>query len=100
MTDNEKNEILASVRAALTGDAASDLVYLQEQAKKYEDSEDTKPVADALLDMAVEDMRSRGITPLYLVTDHTGFYEQYGWEYYCMVKEENGPGVSRMYIHR
>ena len=57
-------------------------------------------IAGILLKMDVEDMRSRGITPLYLVTDHTGFYEQYGWEYYCMVKEENGPGMSRMYIHR
>ena len=57
-------------------------------------------IAGILLDRAVEDMRSRGITPLYLATDHTGFYEQYGWEYYCMVKEENGPGMSRMYIHR
>lgn len=57
-------------------------------------------IAGRLLDMAVEDMRSRGITPLYLVTDRTGFYEQYGWEYYWMVRNENDPGMSRMYIHK
>ncbi len=57
-------------------------------------------VAGRLLDMAVEDMRSKGITPLYLVTDHTGFYERYGWEFYCMVQGDNEPGMTRMYIHK
>ena len=42
-------------------------------------------IAGQLLNMAVEDMRTKGITPLYLVTDHTGFYERYGWEFLCMV---------------
>jgi predicted acetyltransferase len=36
--------------------------------------------------MVVKDMKSKGITPLYLVTDHTGFYERYGWEFLCMVQ--------------
>lgn len=26
--------------------------------------------------MAVEDLRSEGISPVYLLTDHTGFYER------------------------
>ena len=30
--------------------------------------------------MAVEDLRSKGVSPVYLLTDHTGFYERYGWE--------------------
>ena len=38
-------------------------------------------IAGRLLNMAVEDLRSKGITPAYLVTDHTGFYERYGWEF-------------------
>ena len=29
--------------------------------------------------------RNMVITPLYLVTDHAGFYERYGWEFLCMV---------------
>ena len=28
-----------------------------------------------MLNMVVEDMRSKGISPRYLVTDHIGFYE-------------------------
>ena len=50
--------------------------------------------------MAVDDMHAKGITPLYLVTDHTGFYERYGWEFFCMVHGDGEPGLTRMYIHR
>ena len=57
-------------------------------------------IAGRLLNMAVEDMRSRGVSPVYLVTDHTGFYERYGWEFLCMVQGEGEPGLTRMYIHR
>ena len=57
-------------------------------------------IAGKLLATAVEDMRSKGISPLYLVTDHIGFYERYGWEYLCMVESDGEPEPSRMYIHR
>lgn len=57
-------------------------------------------IAGNLLYMAVEDLRRKGISPVYLVTDHTGFYERYGWEFLCMVQGEGGPEQSRMYIHR
>ena len=57
-------------------------------------------IAGRLLDMTVEDMRSKGITPLYLLTDHTGFYERYGWEFLCMVRGSDESELSRMYIHR
>ena len=57
-------------------------------------------IAGRLLNMAVEDMRSRGITPLDLVTDHIGFYERYGWEFLCMVQGDGEPEMTRMYIHR
>ena len=56
-------------------------------------------IAGRLLNMATEDMRSKGISPLYLVTDHTGFYERYGWEFLCMVQGSD-PEPSRMYVHR
>lgn len=57
-------------------------------------------IAGHLLDMVVRDLRARGITPVYLVTDHTGFYERYGWEFYCMVQGDGESEPSRMYIHR
>lgn len=57
-------------------------------------------IAGKLLDTAVKDMRSKGISPLYLVTDHTGFYEKYGWEFLCMVQGNGEDHLSRMYIHK
>lgn len=59
-----------------------------------------KGVAGYLLNMVVEDLKSKGISPVYLLTDHTGFYERYGWEFLCMVQGNDEPGMSRMYIHR
>ena len=56
--------------------------------------------AGRLLNLAVEDMRAKGVSPLYLVTDHVGFYEQYGWEFLCMVQGDGEPDMTRMYIHR
>lgn len=57
-------------------------------------------IAGHLLGLVVEDMRSKGISPLYLVTDHIGFYERYGWEFLCMVQGDGEPEMTRMYIHR
>ena len=57
-------------------------------------------IAGKLLDMTVADLRSKGIEPVYLVTDHTGFYERYGWEFLCMVQGDGEPEMTRMYIHR
>ena len=59
-----------------------------------------REIAGQLLHMAVEDCRQEGISPVYLVTDHTGFYERYGWEFLCMVQRNEEPEMSRMYIHR
>ena len=59
-----------------------------------------KGIAGRLLDMTVRDMKSIGITPIYLVTDHTAFYERYGWEFLCMVQGDGEDEMTRMYIHR
>ena len=59
-----------------------------------------KGIAGQPLTIVVDDMKSKGITPIYLVTDHTGFYERYGWEFLCMVQGDGEPDMSRMYIHR
>ena len=57
-------------------------------------------IAGKLLDMVVEDMRSRGVSPLYLVSDHIGFYERYGWEFFCMAQGDGEDHKTRVYIHR
>ena len=59
-----------------------------------------KGIAGKLLQTAVAQMRAKGITPLYLVTDHTGFYERCGWEFLCMVQGDGEDEMTRMYIHR
>lgn len=59
-----------------------------------------KGIAGRLLDIAVEDLRSKGVSPVYLLTDHTGFYERYSWELFGLVQGDGEPELSRMYIHR
>ena len=65
-----------------------------------EEAHRCRGVAGRLLNMAVEHLRSIGVSPVYLVTDHTGFYERYGWEFLCMVQGDGEPDLTRMYIHR
>lgn len=59
-----------------------------------------KGVAGALLNYVCADMKDKGIDTLYLLTDHTSFYERYGWEFLCMVQGDGEPDMSRMYIHK
>lgn len=68
-------------------------VYTEKEYRK-------RGIAGRLLRMVVDDLRHNGITPVYLVTDHTGFYERYGWEFLCPVRCDGGRGTSRMYVHR
>ena len=57
-------------------------------------------IAGKLLELAVEDMKAKGISPLYLVTDHIGFYERYGWEFLCMAQGDGEEEMTRVYVHR
>jgi hypothetical protein len=57
-------------------------------------------VAGCLLNMAVEDLRNKEISPVYLLTNHTGFYERYGWEFLCIAQGDGEEKPSRMYVHR
>ena len=57
-------------------------------------------IAGRLLNIAVEDLRQKGVSPVYLLTDHTGFYERYGWEFFCLAQGDGEEQPSRMYIHR
>ncbi len=59
-----------------------------------------KGVAGALLNYVCIDMKEKGISTLYLLTDHTSFYERYGWDFFCMAQGNDEPSMSRMYIHR
>lgn len=54
MTEMEKNEILAAVRAALTGNAAEDMIYLQEQVEKYNNDPETREAAKEILAIAYD----------------------------------------------
>ena len=59
-----------------------------------------KGIAGHLLNMVVDVLKSKGITPIYLVTDHTNFYERYGWEFLCMVQGVDETNMTRMYYHK
>lgn len=56
-------------------------------------------IAGKLLKEACDDMATLGIDTLYLITDHTNFYERYGWEFLTMIEVEDEPELMRMYIH-
>lgn len=56
-------------------------------------------IAGRLLVLVVEDCRSKGISPIYLLTDHTGFYERYGWEFLCLAQGDGEETPSRIYVH-
>ena len=57
-------------------------------------------IAGALLEHVCADMKARGVDTLYLITEHTSFYERCGWEFYCMVQGDGESHKTRMYIHR
>lgn len=64
-----------------------------------EPSHRRRGLAGQLLSLVCEDLHDMGTDTLYLLTDHTGFYERYGWQFLCMVQGEGEPDPSRMYIH-
>ena len=68
-------------------------VYTEEAHRRH-------GITGKLLYMVVEDLRAKGICTVYLLTDHTGFYERYGWEFFEMVQGDGEPEPARMYIHK
>ena len=52
-----------------------------------------------MLENVCEDFKRMGIDTLYLITDHTSFYERYGWEFLCMVQGDGEDEMTRMYKH-
>jgi len=65
-----------------------------------EDDYRCQGIAGKMLNYVCDDMREKNIDTLYLVTDHTSFYERHGWEFLCMVQAESEKNLTRMYIHR
>lgn len=50
-------------------------------------------IAGLLLEHICEGMAARGVGTLYLITEHTSFYERYGWGRLCMAW--GGPRLFR-----
>ena len=67
-------------------------VYVEEAYRK-------RGIAGKMLQLACDECAAAGIGTLYLITDHTSFYERYGWEFYCMVQGDGETRLSRMYRH-
>ncbi len=57
-------------------------------------------IAGQILDFICSDMKKHGLDTLYLLTDHTSFYERYGWQYLCVAQGDGEPDTSRMYIKK
>ncbi len=57
-------------------------------------------IAGEILSFVCNDMKDRGIDTLYLITDHTSFYEKYDWKFLCMVQGDEEAEMMRMYIHK
>ncbi len=68
-------------------------VYVEEEYR-------CQGIAGELLNFVCKDMAARGVRTLYLVTDHTSFYERYGWEHLCMVQGDDEPDMARLYVHQ
>lgn len=68
-------------------------VYVEEEYR-------CKGIAGKMLDFVCNDMKEKGIKTLYLVTEHTSFYERYNWKFLCCVHGTEEDDILRMYIHR
>lgn len=57
-------------------------------------------IAGKMLQFVCDDFAEKGIDTLYLLTDHTSFYERYGWVFFCMAQGDGEAEPSRMYRHQ
>lgn len=58
-------------------------VYVEEEYR-------CQGIAGKMLNFVCMDMKEKGIDTLYLVTDHTSFYERYNWKFDSRLFEERG----------
>ena len=67
-------------------------------APNVEEDRRFQSLAGRLLARVCKDMAEAGIPTLYLITEHTSFYERYGWKFFCMVREDGDGELMRMYV--
>lgn len=98
LDEDKKNKIIAGLgviendfhnRTDLTPNVCA--VYVEEEYRN-------RGIAGKLLGHVCDEMAKNGISTLYLVTDHTAFYERYGWKYLCPVMCDGENTPSRMYM--
>lgn len=65
-----------------------------------EEDERGKGIAGEVLGFICRDMKKRGVDTLYLVTDLDGFYERYGWKYFCDVNSRGQENSSKLLVYR
>ncbi len=68
-------------------------VYVENEFRK-------KGIAGMMLDYVCKDFAQMGVDTLYLITEHTSFYERYGWEFLCMAQGDGEMEMTRVYMHR
>lgn len=114
----------AGIRACLAGEAPVPQWYVVVRNRKiiagcgvvendFHDRKDLSPnvcavfvdedfrrqgVARFLLQTVCDDMAALGVPTLYLLTDHTDFYERCGWRFHTLVRASDAT-LSRMYVH-
>lgn len=54
-------------------------------------------ISKMLMEEMIELMHQRGVDTLYLITNHTGYYEKMGYVYYCQTMCDDGE--SKVYVH-
>lgn len=57
-------------------------------------------IGGKMLNFVCADFQAMHVETLYLITDHTSFYEKYGWEFLCMVQGDGEATMTRMYRHQ
>lgn len=77
-------------RKDLTPNVSS--VFVEEEYRR-------QGIAGKMLRFVCDEFAARGINTLFLVTDHTSFYERYGWTFLCMVQGDGEPEMTRLYRH-
>lgn len=54
-------------------------------------------IAGRMLQKICDSFAENGVDILYLLTDHTSFYERYGWDFFCMAQGDGEAEPSRIY---
>ena len=93
---NDENEIIAG--AGIIENDFHDRKDLKPNlcALFVEEAYRGKNIASDILNFARRDFGSKGFEKLYLVTDHTEFYERCGWDFVTFVHDEEG-NAERLY---